>query len=73
MDGIPYWEADLTGPITFVMGGESKGVTDTLKKRCDLVVSVPLELGLDSLNVSVTAAILMFERVRQQHEKNSNS
>ena len=69
MDGVPYWEADLTGPITFVMGGESKGVTETLKKRCDLVVSVPLARGLDSLNVSVTAAILMFERVRQQREE----
>ncbi len=69
MDGVPYWEADLTGPIAFVMGGESKGITDTLKKRCDLVVSVPLTRGLDSLNVSVTAAILMFERVRQQRNQ----
>ena len=71
MDGIPYWEADLTGPIAFVMGGESKGITDTLKKRCDLVVSVPLARGLDSLNVSVTAPILMFDRVRQQREKDA--
>lgn len=71
MDGIPYWEADLTGPIALVMGGESKGVTDTLKKRCDQVVSVPLSRGLDSLNVSVTAAILMFERVRQQNRQAS--
>ena len=65
MDGQPYWELDLTGPLALVLGGESKGVSDTLRKRCDHIVSVPLQGGLESLNVSVTAALLMFERQRQ--------
>ena len=65
MGGTPYYDLDLTGPIAFVLGGESKGLSPTLKKRCDHVVSVPLAGGLESLNVSVTAAILMFERARQ--------
>ena len=63
---MPYWEADLTGPLALVLGGESKGLSPTLRKRCDQIVSVPLAGSLQSLNVSVTAAVLMFERVRQQ-------
>lgn len=65
MDGDPYYEVDLTGPIALVLGGEDKGLTPPVRKRCDAVAAVPLAGGLESLNVSVTAAILMFERVRQ--------
>lgn len=65
MDGRPYWDVDLTGPVALVLGGESKGLSPTLRKRCDELVSVPLAGGLESLNVSVTAGILLFERVRQ--------
>ena len=65
MGGVPYWDADLTGPLALVLGGESKGLSEPIQKRCDQVVSVPLAHNLDSLNVSVTAGILMFERVRQ--------
>ena len=65
MDGEPCWDLDLTGPLALVLGGESKGLSPTLRKRCDHVVRVPLAGGLESLNVSVTAAVLMFERARQ--------
>jgi 23S rRNA (guanosine2251-2'-O)-methyltransferase len=65
MGGVPYWDADLTGPLALVLGGESKGLSEPIQKRCDEIVSVPLAHNLDSLNVSVTAGILMFERVRQ--------
>lgn len=65
MDGVPYWEADLTGPLLLVLGGESKGLSEVLRKRCDQIVRVPLGGNLESLNVSVTAGVLMFERVRQ--------
>jgi 23S rRNA (guanosine2251-2'-O)-methyltransferase len=65
MGGIPYWEADLTGPLALVLGGESKGLSEPVQKRCDVLVSVPLAHGLESLNVSVTAGILLFERIRQ--------
>ena len=66
MDGRPYHEVDLTGPLLILLGGESKGLTDPLRKRCDEIVSVPLLGGLESLNVSVTAGVLLFERTRQQ-------
>ena len=65
MDGVPAWDLDLTGPVAFVLGGEDKGVSDALKKRADTIVGIPLAGGLQSLNVSVSAAVLLFERVRQ--------
>ncbi|MEE2750122.1 MAG: 23S rRNA (guanosine(2251)-2'-O)-methyltransferase RlmB [Myxococcota bacterium] len=65
MDGTPFWDVDLTGPLAIVLGGESKGLTSTVRQRCDSVVQVPLQNELDSLNVSVTAGVLLFERVRQ--------
>ncbi len=65
MHGTPPWDVDLTGPIALVLGGESKGLSPTLRSRCDAVVGVPLAGGLESLNVSVTAGVIFFERVRQ--------
>ncbi len=65
MDGVPPWELNLTGPLAIVLGGEDKGLTGPVRKRCDAIVGIPLSGGLQSLNVSVTAGILLFERVRQ--------
>lgn len=65
MGGVAFWEADLTGPVALILGGESKGLSEPIQKRCDTIVSVPLAHNLDSLNVSVTAGILLFERTRQ--------
>ena len=65
MDGAAMWDVPMDGPLAIVLGGEDKGVTHTLRDRCDAIVSVPLQKGLDSLNVSVTAGILMYEKVRQ--------
>ena len=65
MGGGDYWEVDLTGPVAIVLGGESKGLSEPIQKRCDAVASVPLQSSLESLNVSVTAGVLLFERVRQ--------
>jgi len=65
MDGQPCWEVPMTGAIALVLGGEDKGLSPTLQDRCDAIARVPVEGGLDSLNVSVTAALLMFEKVRQ--------
>ena len=65
MGGQPMWDVPMSGSIALVFGGEDKGVTHTVRDRCDAIVSVPLSHGLDSLNVSVTAGILMFEKVRQ--------
>lgn len=65
MDGQPAWSVALRGPLAVILGGEDKGLTTTLRDRCDAIVSVPLMRGLDSLNVSVTAGVILFEKVRQ--------
>jgi 23S rRNA (guanosine2251-2'-O)-methyltransferase len=65
MAGRPADDVDLTGPVALVMGGEGRGLTDGLKKRCDGLISIPLRGGLESLNVSVAAALLMYEKRRQ--------
>lgn len=65
MDGEPYWRVPMRGPLALVLGGEDKGLSPTLRKRCDAVAAVPLRGGLDSLNLSVTAGILAFEKRRQ--------
>ena len=66
MGGEPCWSVPMTGALALVLGGEDKGLSPTLRKRCDAVVAVPLAGDLESLNVSVTAGILLFEKVRQE-------
>lgn len=66
MGGVAPWEVPLTGALAIVLGGEDKGLTDPVRKRCDHIVGVPLQGELESLNVSVTAGVLFFERVRQE-------
>lgn len=68
MDGRPAWEVPFTGALALVLGGEDKGLSPPLRQRCNDIVCVPLAGNLESLNVSVTAGILMFERVRQMRQ-----
>ena len=65
LDGVAPWETPMSGALAVVLGGEDKGLSPTLRARCDAIVGVPLAKGLESLNVSVTAGILLFEKVRQ--------
>ena len=65
MGGKAMWETPMKGALALILGGESKGLSPTLKKKCQHIVSVPLKGDLESLNVSVTAGILMFEKYRQ--------
>ncbi len=65
MGGQPLGQARLEGPLALVLGEEGRGLTSQLRDRCDRVVSIPLRHGLESLNVSVAAAVLMYEKRRQ--------
>ncbi|MFZ5587768.1 MAG: 23S rRNA (guanosine(2251)-2'-O)-methyltransferase RlmB [Thermodesulfobacteriota bacterium] len=62
----PPWSLDLTLPLALVVGGEQKGVGQRLLKACDLKASLPLARGVESLNASVAAGVLLFEIVRQR-------
>lgn len=60
------WDLDLTDGIALVFGAEGKGVRPLVRRSCDGTVAIPLEPGLESLNVSVAAAVALFEARRQR-------
>jgi 23S rRNA (guanosine2251-2'-O)-methyltransferase len=60
------WQADLTGGVALVFGAEGKGVRPLVRKTCDSAISIPLATGVESLNVSVAAAVLLYEARRQR-------
>jgi len=64
--GTPRWEADLTGGLAFVFGAEGKGLRPLVRRTCDLFVSIPQLGHVESLNVSVAAAVLLYEARRQR-------
>lgn len=61
-----WHEAHYTGPIAIVVGNEQKGVRRLLKEKSDELVRIPMEGKLQSLNVNVAAAILLYEALRQR-------
>ena len=62
-----YYDTDMKGGTAIVMGTEATGLTDAWRKAADAHIKIPMLGKLDSLNVSVSAAILMFEAVRQRN------
>jgi 23S rRNA (guanosine2251-2'-O)-methyltransferase len=64
--GTPMWQADLSGGLALVFGAEGKGVRPLVRRTCDAAVTIPLASGLESLNVSVAAAVLLYEARRQR-------
>lgn len=70
-DSSLYYDTPMTGPTAIVMGTEATGLTDLWRKEADAHIRIPMLGHLDSLNVSVSAAILLFEAVRQRQVYNN--
>ena len=68
-DSSLYYDTDMRRSTAIVMGTEATGLTDQWREAADAHIRIPMLGRIDSLNVSVSAAILLFEAVRQR--KNS--
>lgn len=64
------YESDLRKPLAFVFGNEAHGVSKYIREKADKVLAIPLLGKAESLNVSVSAAICLYEAVRQRKSRN---
>jgi 23S rRNA (guanosine2251-2'-O)-methyltransferase len=64
--GASLWEADLAGGTALVLGAEGRGLRPLVRRACDGIVSIPLGGKIESLNVSVATALLLYEARRQR-------
>ena len=64
--GTPYTQLDLAGPVALVFGSEGRGVRRLVREACDGAVSIPMFGNVGSLNVSVAAAVLLYEVRRRR-------
>ncbi len=64
--GSRLWDIDLKGPAAIVIGSEGDGMTRLVKEACDFIVSIPMAGKVSSLNASASAAVMIYEAVRQR-------
>jgi 23S rRNA (guanosine2251-2'-O)-methyltransferase len=64
--GNPYAQLDFAGPVGLVFGSEGRGVRRLVREACDGTVAIPMLGNVGSLNVSVAAAVLLYEVRRQR-------
>ena len=65
------YDVDLSGPVAIVIGGEGRGLRRLTRERCDALVRIPMHGKVASLNLSVAAALLLYEALRQRGSRES--
>ena len=60
------YQVDLKGPVALVLGAEGPGMRQLTRKTCDELVCIPMQGAVESLNVSVTSAVCLYEALRQR-------
>ena len=65
--GTPYYEQDFNCACALILGSEGEGVSELLKKESDFITGIPMYGNINSLNVSVAGAIVMFEAAKQRN------
>ena len=63
---IPMYQANLTVPAALVIGNEGVGMSQLVRKNCDVMVNIPMKGRISSLNASAAASILLYEALRQR-------
>jgi RNA methyltransferase, TrmH family len=69
-EGRSLFDLDLTGPIQLLIGGEGRGLLQTLTDEADERVTIPMQAPVESLNAAVTAALIVYETARQRRTWN---
>jgi 23S rRNA (guanosine2251-2'-O)-methyltransferase len=74
LKGSEAWtDVDLTGRIIYVAGGEERGLRPGISAACDRLLRIPLNRGIESLNVAVALGVLLFEAARQRRQAGVDS
>lgn len=63
---LSLYDEDLTGSLALVLGGEERGISEAVVKRCTAMISIPMLGAVESLNVSVAAGVCLYEALRQR-------
>jgi TrmH family RNA methyltransferase len=66
---LSYWDIDLQRPTLILLGNEAAGLKADLATRADQQVKIPLMAGVESLNVAIAAALILYEAQRQRQKK----
>lgn len=66
MDGQPWCQVDFSGGVALIVGSEGRGMNRLLKDKCDVMVTLPMQGEITSLNASVAGGIIMYEVARQR-------
>jgi 23S rRNA (guanosine2251-2'-O)-methyltransferase len=63
-----FWDYDFDAPMAIVVGGEGEGVREKTKEHCDVILSIPMDHNVESLNASVSSALVCYEIMRQRRK-----
>ena len=66
LDGEEFYAADISGPIAFLIGSEGRGLSEEVAKEAQLLLRIPMEGEVESLNAAVSAAVVGYEAYRQR-------